>query len=60
MASSLQELIDRRTALETKLIRLKNQQKLMHKPNKQLDGEVYMTDLRLQEVRRMIDAHNKR
>jgi peptidoglycan hydrolase CwlO-like protein len=60
MPSSLQELLDRRDALDKKLTRLKNLQQLMQTPNKSLDGEIHMTQLRLDEVRKDIDAYNKR
>lgn len=60
MASLLQELLYRRDALNKKLTRLKNLQQLMQTPNKSLDGEIHMTQLRLDEVTRSIDAYNKR
>lgn len=59
MASSLQELVYRKNKLIDKLQRLLNLQSMMTKEDKKLNGDIAMTRLRIDDVRREIDANTR-
>jgi len=60
MPSSLEELQYRQRTLYQKLQRLLNLQSMMTRPDKQLDGDITVTRLRLEDVRREIDNNTRR
>jgi len=60
MPSSLEELHYRQRTLYQKLRRLLNLQSMMTRPDKQLDGDITVTRLRLEDVRREIGNNTRR
>jgi predicted nucleic acid-binding Zn-ribbon protein len=60
MASSLQELKVRHTALAKKLERLLNLQEMMSNPDAELNNNIRLTRMRIADVREKIDAHPNR
>ena len=60
MASSLQELKVRHTALTKKLERLLNLQEMMSNPDAELNNNIRLTRMRIADVREKIDAHPNR
>jgi hypothetical protein len=60
MPSSLEELHYRQRTLYQKLQRLLNLQSMMTRQDKQLDGDITVTRLRLEDVRREIDNNTRR
>ena len=59
MPSSLQELVYRKNKLTDKLQRLLNLQSMMTREDKKLDGEIAITRLRIDDIRRDIDNHRR-
>jgi predicted nucleic acid-binding Zn-ribbon protein len=60
MASSLDELKIRHTALTKRLERLLNLKEMMANPDKQLDNDIRLTNMRIADVQKEIDAHPHR
>ena len=60
MASSLEELKVRHTALTKRLERLLNLKEMMANPDKQLDNDIRLTNMRIADVQKEIDAHPHR
>jgi hypothetical protein len=60
MASSLEELKHRHTTLNVMLERLLNLREMMANPDKQLDNDIRLTRMRVNDVKREIDAHPHR
>jgi hypothetical protein len=60
MASSLDELKVRHTALTKRLERLLNLKEMMANPDKQLDNDIRLVRMSIDDVRKKIDDHPHR